>query len=405
MPRLRRLLVVLAKLGLAFVVLVAAFVAITALTAPGRFGLEGAEARAREWQSGPPLRDLADRLGVRFGSAVMVRDMRNDPEYSPILSREFNSVTPFVDMKWGSLHPEPDRYDFDKADELVAFAEAHDMRVRGHALVYGHAGDPPNPEYLSGMTDPDVLRESMAEHIRTVAGRYAERVGAWDVVNEPLILFGDFSKNDGISQHVFSRLLGPGYIAEAFQLAREADPDAQLFINDAGVLAPGPKQERYYRLVEELLESGAPLDGVGFQGHVVPLFGTPSPTQHQVEATLKRFAALGVVVEITELNVFTRKLTQVLALGLTRDETAELRKQGEIYSDVTQACLNVPACQGVTLWTFTDRYPTTIETFTRLEDIPLIFDNDYNAKPAAFSLRQTLASATPRVQEPPGDPE
>jgi len=236
----------------------------------------------------------------------------------------------------------------------------------------------------------------MAEHVRTVAGRYAGRVQSWDVVNEPLRPFGDPSEGDGLAQHVFSRLLGPGFISEALRLARQADPKAQLFVNEFGVLAPGPRQDRYFRLVKDLLAEGAPLDAVGFQGHVVPLFGGPRITRDQAEATLRRFAALGVAVEITELNVFTRTLKHVFSLGLTYDEVSELERQARTYGEITSACLAVPACQGVTLWTFTDRYPTTIETLTHLEDIPLIFDNDYRPKPAAVRLRQVLASATPR---------
>jgi endo-1,4-beta-xylanase len=138
---------------------------------------------------------------------------------------------------------------------------------------------------------------------------------------------------------------------------------------------------------------------VGFQGHIVPLFGGTA-SRGEIEATLRRFAGLGVAVEITELNVFTRTLKHVLTLGLAYDEEAELRRQAEAYAAVTEACLAVPECQGVTLWTFTDRYPTTIETFTHLEDIPLIFDNDYRPKPAAFALRETLEDATRRHREP-----
>jgi len=399
MSRLWRLVRILVRVGLLVLVLIGLIAVGSIYTAPGRGGLAGAQERARSWSEGPPLRELADRAGVRFGSAVMVRDLRADAAYAPVLGREFNSLTPFVEMKWGTIHPEPDRYDFTRADELVAFAEAHDMRVRGHTLVYGQCVDPPNPEYLSEMGDPDALRALMADHVRTVAGRYAGRIGAWDVVNEPLLSFGDRSQGDGLSQHVFSRVLGPGYIAEALHLAREADPGAQLFLNEFGALNPGPKQDRYFQLVRDLLAEGAPLDAVGFQGHIVPLFGGTA-SRGEIEATLRRFAGLGVAVEITELNVFTRTLKHVLTLGLAYDEEAELRRQAEAYAAVTEACLAVPECQGVTLWTFTDRYPTTIETFTHLEDIPLIFDNDYRPKPAAFALRETLEDATRRHREP-----
>ncbi|HVO13200.1 MAG TPA: endo-1,4-beta-xylanase [Vicinamibacteria bacterium] len=379
------------------VLLLVAFAAATWLTAPGRRGLAGAEARASAWRSLPPLRALADRAGVRFGSAVMVRDMRSDPRYSPALAREFNSVTPFVEMKWGTIHPERNRFDFGQADELVAFAGAHHMRVRGHALVYGQVVDPPNPAYLAQTADPDALRALMASHIQTVMKRYAGRVDAWDVVNEPLAWKGSAEQAEGLAEHVFSRTLGPGYVAEALRLARAADPAAQLFVNEFGTLEPGSRQERCYRLVRRLRQEGAPLDAVGFQGHVVPLFGGAGPTRGQIEATLRRFAALGVAVEITELNVFTRTPRHLLTLGLAYDEAAELQRQADAYGNAVRACLEVPACQGVTVWTFTDRYPTTIETKTRLKDIPLLFDDEYRPKPAAFAVREALARATPRT--------
>jgi endo-1,4-beta-xylanase len=392
MSRLRRIVRALAWTVLVIAVLGAAFIAVTALTAPGRGGLKGAEARERAWRRQPPLRDLADARGVRFGSAVMATDLRDDAQYGPVLAREFNSLTPFVEMKWGTIHPEPGRYDFTLADRLVEFAAAHHMRVRGHALVYGQAGDPPNPDYLSTVTDAAALRAAMAGHIRTVMARYRGRVTAWDVVNEPLPTFGDPSRSrDGLAQHVFSRTLGAGYIAEALRLAREADPDAQLFINEQGTLEPGPRQEAYFRLVQGLRASGAPLDAVGFQGHVVPLFGGPRPTATQVATTIRRFSALGVGVEITELNVFTRTPRHLLTLGLAYDEETELRLQAEAYAATARGCLSVPACRGITLWTFTDRYLTTIERFTRVRDMPLIFDRDYRPKPAAFALREVLA--------------
>jgi endo-1,4-beta-xylanase len=395
MSFVRRALRALMWIVLALAAAAAALVGATALTTPGRAALGGAEERARAWKQQPALRELADRRGVRFGSAVMDSDLRDDPRYGEVLAREFNSLTPFVEMKWGTIHPEAGRFDFTQADRLVDFATSHGMRVRGHTLVYGHAGDPANPDYLSKMTDPSAVRQAMAEHIQSVMGRYRGRVTAWDVVNEPLPIFGDPAREkDGLSQHVFSRALGPGYIAEALRLAREADPASQLFINEQGTLAPGPRQEAMFRLVRELRAAGAPLDAVGFQGHIVPLLGVAAPTEAQVAATLRRFAALGVAVEITELNVFTRTPWHLLTFGLTYNEDTELRRQADAYAATARACLSVPACQGVTLWTFTDRYLTTIERVTHVRDMPLIFDRDYRAKPAAFSLHEALAGST-----------
>ena len=386
--------------ALAIVVIVAVVVGSTVLTTPGRNGLSGAAERAREWRAREPLRELADAAGVRFGSAVMATDLRNDPQYGPVLAREFNSLTPFVEMKWGTVHPEPERYDFAQADALVDFAAEHRMRVRGHTLVYGRVVDPPNPKYLSEMTDPAALGAMMADHIRTVVGRYRGRVDAWDVVNEPLQAFGMSAQVDSRSDNVFTRVLGSGYVEEAFRLARAADRSAQLFINEFGVLDPGAKQERYFQLVKALRDSGAPLDAVGFQAHMVPLLAPPTP-RDQIAATLRRFASLGVKVEITELNVFTRTRLSLLSLGFAYNEERALRRQAEVYADVTEACLSVPACQGVTLWTFTDRYRTTIENLTHIRDMPLIFDRDYQPKPAAFAVREVLTRANRRSAEGP----
>jgi endo-1,4-beta-xylanase len=403
MTLIRRALRLLGWTVLAVAACAGALAGATVLTEPGRNPLPGAAERARAWQGQTPLRDLADRVGLRFGSAVMATDLSRDASYREVLGREFNSLTPFVEMKWGTIHPEPGRYDFTKADALVDFAAAHRMRVRGHTLVYGHAVDPRNPGYLLATTDPVALRSMMAEHIRTVAGRYRGRVDAWDVVNEPLHPFLGPTRANGLSDNVFSRVLGPGYIAEALRLARDAAPDAQLFINDFGVLDAGAKQDRYFELVKSLRQSGAPLDAVGFQAHMLPLAAEPTP-RAEIEATLRRFAALGVKVEITELNVFTRTRGSLLTLGLTYDVEQAMRRQAEVHADVTRACLAVPACQGVTLWTFTDRYLTTIEQLTRIRDIPLIFDRDYRPKPAAFALRDALLHADRRPSGVPGQP-
>lgn len=291
-------------------------------------------------------------------------------------------------MKWGQLHPEVDRYDFAGADALVEFATAHHMRVRGHTLVWGGAVDPPNPAYVDAASSPGELRALMQAHIETVMTRYAGRVDRWDVVNEPLTALGSADQTDGLRDHVFLRQLGPGYIAEALALAHAADPKARLFVNDFFVLKPGPKQDRYFRLVSELLEMGAPLHGVGFQGHLSFLpFAPPGdvdvPTGSEIEATLRRFAGLGVDVEITELNVHTWRFAG--------DRAARLAQQAEIYTSAVRACLAVPRCRAVTVWLFTERYPTSIERTIGRDGEPLLFDDAYVPKPAYFGVRDALA--------------
>jgi endo-1,4-beta-xylanase len=333
------------------------------------------------------LRDLAARAGLSIGSAAHDEHLADDPDYARVLAREFDSITPYTAMKWGRIHPEPDRYDFAAADAIVEFAEAHRMRVRGHTLVWGGAVDPPNPAYVTEASSPEELSELTADHIRTVMSRYRGRVDRWDVVNEPLTALGEAGTTDGLRDHVFLRQLGPGHIAEAFELAHAVDPEARLFVNDFVDLKPGEKQERYFRLVRDLLDANVRLHGVGFQGHLAFLPTAPPgdadlASEEEIAATLRRFAALGLDVEITELNVHTWRFEG--------DRAARLERQRELYASTVRACVAVPGCTAVTVWLFTDRYPTTAELLFRRDGEPLLFDDDYAPKPAYFGVRDAL---------------
>ena len=340
------------------------------------------------------LRSVAVGAGLSIGSAahdeLVMGDQ--DPQYLAVLTREFDSVTPYTAMKWGQIHPEPDRYDFTGADAIVELAEANQMRVRGHTLIWGGAVDPPNPDYVNEASNPEELRALMTDHIETVMGRYRGRVDRWDVVNEMLTLLGDPGDTDGLQDHVFLRELGPGYIAEALELAHAVDPDARLFINENFVLKPGPKQDRYFELVQELLSRDIPLHGVGFQTHLyfLPAGGAnaiDAPTEAEMEAALSRFAALGVDVEITELNVHTWRFQG--------DRDDRLAQQAEVYGAAARACLSVPACLALTVWLFTDRYPTTVESLFGQDGEPLLFDDEYVPKPAYGAVLAALGAGRP----------
>ena len=340
------------------------------------------------------LRSAAAQADLSIGSAardeLIVGD--EDPEYAAVLTREFDSITPYTAMKWGQIHPEPGRYDFTGADAIVELAEANQMRVRGHTLIWGGAVDPPNPDYVNEAAGPEELRTLMAGHIQTVVGRYRGRVDRWDVVNEPLTLLGAPGDTDGLQDHVFLQQLGPGYIAEALELAHAVDPDARLFINENFVLKPGPKQDRYVELVRELLSANTPLHGVGFQTHLyfLPAGGTDAvdaPTEDEMKAALSRFAALGVEVEVTELNVHTWRFDG--------ERDARLALQAEAYGAAVRACLSVAACPAVSVWLFTDRYPTTVESLFGQDGEPLLFDDDYAAKPAYGAVLTALRAGRP----------
>lgn len=320
-----------------------------------------------------PLRDLAGRAGLAIGAAVDARALADEPRYASVLSREFGLLTAENAMKFGPLRPSRTTFDFDEADALAAFAEARRMGMRGHTLVW-HQQLPfwvTNPN--AGWTR-DALTDVLREHIRTVAGRYAGRVGAWDVVNEVVDDGGG-----GLRPTVWLDVIGEAYIPIAFQVARDVDPEAALFYNDYGIEDLDAKSEQAYRLVEQWVADGVPIDGIGFQMHVT---ADDPPDPRDVAANMRRYADLGLEVHVTEMDVRIR--------GPVDD--AALARQAEVYAQLLGVCLDEPSCTAFVLWGFTDRYSWVPDTFPG-QGSALIFDEAYEPKPAYDALRQTLLDA------------
>lgn len=316
------------------------------------------------------LRALADARGLLVGAAVEPGQLENKA-FADALVRNFNYLTPENCMKWGPIHPSPDRYSFDDADKLVAFARAHGMAVRGHNLAWHHQ----NPGWLQGS---DVLTSDPAsllrEHINTVVGHFRGQIRDWDVVNEPLDENGELRKN------LWLLALGPDYLDKAFRWAHEADPQAKLFLNEYGNEALGPKSDAFYKLVKDLLAKGVPLHGVGLQFH---LDGKYNPDFGAVAQNLARLRALGVEVQITELDVRLEGTP-------TPDAFAQ---QAQIYAELVRAAVAYELSAVVT-WGLTDRY-SWVPGFFRGYGSALLFDDDYRPKPAALAVRDVLAGPPP----------
>lgn len=316
------------------------------------------------------LRQAAEQVGVRVGAAVKPDLLQSDPQYAPTLAQEFDSLTAENHMKWNAIHPALGVYEFGPADALADFAESHDMAIRGHTLIWDQQLIGSTPQYVKDITDPQVLRDLMAEHIQTVVGRYRGRVDAWDVVNEPLETGGT-----ALYDNVFHRLLGPAYIAEALQLAHTADPDAMLVLNEVLISSAGPKFDAFLALVTDLKNAGVPLHGVGIQGHFI-FAAQPD----QLRANIETLAALGLAVELTEVDVILRGQD---------DLASKLERQRQEYFGIVSACMAVEACRRITMWGFTDRY-TWIDSFFGAGLAPLPLDESYGRKPAYFGLRDGL---------------
>jgi endo-1,4-beta-xylanase len=287
-----------------------------------------------------------------------------DPRYVRTLLAHYASVTPEYEMEMSQLEPAEGRFDFARADRIVAFAARHGLPVRGHTLVW----DEMIPAWLTRSHPTRAQLIGILHHyIGTVVSHYRGRVGEWDVVNEPLT-------RDGSLRHsLWERVIGPGYIALAFRFAHRADPDAALFLNEYGAEWRDAKERALHRLVVRLRAEHVPVSGVGFQAH---LRLDAHPPQAELTAVLRSFAALGVRLEVTELDVDAAGPAPL---------PQRLAAEAAIYRAVAGACRAVRACSRVTTWGITDA-----ASWLGASERGLPFDAGYRAKPAWRALRAGL---------------
>ncbi|KQQ18656.1 endo-1,4-beta-glycosidase [Rathayibacter sp. Leaf299] len=316
--------------------------------------------------SGPTLRELAESAGLTIGSgSIKAAEWTTDgrpsnylaePEFADTLSEQFNGLSPENEMKWLFTQPEKGVYDFAGLDRLVAFAEQHDMAVKGHGLISSCC----DPEYVTQITDPDEMRAAMTEHFTTLMQRYDGKIDRWDVVSEALE-----SQGTALQPTTFYKVLGPGYIADAFRIARAADPNARLFINENLVEFDAAKRQAFLDLLTGLVADGVPIDGVALQMHET----LASPVPGVITEMVNSYRALGLDVEIAELDAHTYDPAQ----------------QAQIYGDVVAEALAAGVTE-ISTWGFTDKHLYTWLPGSK----PLIFDEEYNPKPAYFAFRDAL---------------
>ncbi|MDT0267490.1 endo-1,4-beta-xylanase [Streptomyces sp. DSM 44915] len=307
----------------------------------------------------------AEQSGRYYGAAV-AQQFLGEADYAATLNREFNSVVAENAMKWDATEPSRGQFTFQGGDQIVDHARSQGMEVRGHTLVW-HAQQ---PSWVAGLGGDD-LRQAMLDHIRGVAGHYAGQISSWDVVNEA------FEWDGSRRQSNLQQQLGDGWIEEAFRAAEAADPQAKLCYNDFGTDAVNAKSDGIYAMVQDFLNRGVPIDCVGFQTHL-----SSNADLSSYQANLQRFADLGVDVEITELDV-----------------GGSGSAQANVYRGVTQACVAVSRCTGITVWGITDRYSW------RSDETPLLFDGNYQKKEAYQAVLDVLNGAAPRGDDQDGDPE
>ena len=316
----------------------------------------------------PVLAEIAGGSALDLGFAIAPERLA-EPEYREIVDTHASLVVAENVMKWETTEAAPGEWDFAAADELAEYARTTGKKLYGHTLVW-HSQLPAWVKTL----DKAAMQKAMEDHVRTQAEHFRGQVFAWDVVNEAVD--EDGTRRD---DSPFQATLGDDYIATAFRVAHEADPDAQLCYNDYDLEAIGPKSDGVYALVKDLLAQDVPIDCVGFQGHLI---GGKVPDD--LQENLKRFVDLGVSVRFTELDVRIP----------TPASEADLAQQAKDYASVVTACLAVEGCLGITAWGVTDRYSWVPQWFEGY-GAALLWDEDYATKPAFDAVVAALGEGRP----------
>lgn len=343
------------------------------------------------------LRDAykdAFKIGTAVNEAIV---SGTDSASRAIALQHFNSITAENVLKAGPINPEPGVYNFGPADDYVEFGEQHDMFIIGHTLIWHNQ----TPDWFFKNSDGtpnthEAQKERLRSHIETVAGRYAGRIHAWDVVNEVIADDGSYRPTTWVNG------IGDGdeLVRLAFTYAAQYAPDAELYYNDFNAWRPS-KRDGIVRMVKMLQAAGIRIDGVGIQAH----WGLDYPKNQYIEEAIDAYAALGVKVLITELDVDVLPLTkegQIIGTGMMHpqfqlEEFKEFldpypnglpsaiedqlsKRYAELFEIFYQKRDKVDR---VTLWGITDPmswkngYPIPNRT-----NYPLLFDRDHQPKPA-----------------------
>ncbi len=312
------------------------------------------------------LKFFAEKRGIFIGTSITEGQL-NDESFIEIVKKNCNYITPENEFKWENIHPARKVYNYKKTDKLVAFAKENKMKIRGHTLIW-HSQ---NPYWIAKPgTTPEELKETMRVHISNVVTRYKGQVDDWDVVNEAI------ADNGELRESIWQLIIGEEYIEYAFKCAHESDPAAKLYINDYNIEDINPKSNKLYEVVKNLVAKKVPIHGVGFQFH---LDGRWEPDYTSIRANFERFKKLGLDIQITELDIRLPK----------NYSDADLQRQAKIYGELMKIFLEVKGSAFI-MWGLSDKYSWVPSFFSGFGGA-LIFDEQYNPKPAYHRLKETLA--------------
>jgi endo-1,4-beta-xylanase len=341
-------------------------------------------ARHSSAQPEDDARGLKDHYKDYFPIGVSVSPKLLQGEEAGLIVRHFNSITAENAMKMSRIHPLEEEYVWGGADTIVAFAQKHDMKLRGHVLCwYQQTPDWIFKDDRGSVVSKDVLLQRLQDHITQVVSRYKGKIYAWDVVNEAI----SDDDDEFLRKSSWYSIAGDDYIFKAFEYAHRADPQAKLFYNDYNTENPG-KRERIYQLLKQLKDAGIPVHGVGLQGH----WSLHDPSSQALDAAIKRFSSLGLEVQVTEMDISIyppekerreKRAGEDETFSTEREQlqAAQYQKMFKVLRD------NRKVITGVTFWNLSDRH-SWLDNFPvkGRKNYPLLFDQDLKPKKAYWEV-------------------
>ena len=369
-------------------ILVLAFsLASTILTHGGAHAAEAAPPAVD--QHGPVIKDVYKNHFL-IGTAGDLPGNYSEQELT-LAKETFNILTPENCMKPAPMHPAENVWKFERPDAMMKWCADNNIAVHGHTLVWhAQTGD-----WFFRDGDKEKVTQRLKDHISTLVGHYKGKIRSWDVVNEAISDRGNpqTAETENLRDSQWHKALGPEFLTLAFKFAHEADPEVKLYYNDYGIEV-GPKHGSSLVLLKRLIKDGAPIYGVGIQGH----WTTGSVPFAAVDKAISEYAALGLKVSITELDVTIRGASGGQfgpGTGRRTDDgkpasAEDLKAQADAYARLfTIFIKHKDVMDRVTFWGLSDR-----RTW-RAGQQPLIFDSNNQRKPAYEAIVNALLHPIP----------
>ena len=335
------------------------------------------------------LKERAAAKGLIYGAAAKNAELKNT-QFAASMIQECAMIVPKWEFRWNWLNPTPDEFNFSQTDEMVQWAKAHGMLLRGHTLIYHKS----MPEWVSERVNRQNVEQLFSNYIETVVGHYAGQMHSWDVVNETI--FPQDGGANNLRNTKWLQWLGLDFFDLAFRAAASAAPQALLVLNEDWLNPDTDEGEAkriaVIKVLEKLKSQGTPVHALGMQSHIWAKDTVPL-NQQKIRDFVGEVAQLGLKIIITELDVRDRHLPQ--------DITVRDRIVAGVYEDYLSAVLDEPAVIAVNTWGLSDRYTWLANPKRGARDDgapirPLPLDAEFVRKPAWYAIATAFDNAPMR---------